>query len=119
MTWVLFALANIATVAYSLVVINDALMAAIFVLNFLGCLTIVVMIAKKRIGSPAGALGANVYDSLIATLLRRLMSAWRRSAEKHLQMHLMLTLPSNRVRFGEGYLSAIDDKYRHHPYIRE
>jgi hypothetical protein len=40
-TWALFTLANAATVTYAIFVINDLLMAGMFMLNLLGCLTIV------------------------------------------------------------------------------
>jgi hypothetical protein len=47
-TWTLFSMANTATVAYALLVIDDRLMAAVFALNLLGCLTIVVIIGKTN-----------------------------------------------------------------------
>jgi hypothetical protein len=48
-TWVLFAAANIATVAYALAVADDRLVALVFGLNTLGCLVIVALTTVKRI----------------------------------------------------------------------
>jgi hypothetical protein len=48
-TWVLFLMANVTTVTYSLVVTSDAVMASVFGLNVLGCLMICALIVKKRI----------------------------------------------------------------------
>jgi hypothetical protein len=49
-TWVLFAAANVATIVYALAVADDCLVAAIFALNAVGCLAIVVLTAMKRAG---------------------------------------------------------------------
>lgn len=119
MTWSLFALANAATVAYALVVIDDPLMAAIFVLNLLGCLTIVVMIAKRRLDSSSGTVDGSNRTSSGPTPLQRLRLAYRRHAEERLRLHLRLTLPAHKFKRYQSYGSAIDDKYRHHPYVRE
>jgi hypothetical protein len=110
-TWVLFTLANAATVAYALVVIDDQLMAGIFVLNLLGCLTIVVMIAKRRIYSSVESPGN--------TLPERWMLAWRRRAEERLAIHLRLTLPTGRMKDRMADSPSIKDRYRHHPLVRE
>ena len=109
-TWTLFALANAATVAYAVVVLNDLLMAGVFTLNLIGCAAIVVLIARKRIAPGSG-------------LFERLMQSWRRRAQKRLDLHLQLTLPSKPRRYRAedspfGSPSR-DDKYRHHPNIRE
>ena len=54
-TCALFTLANAATVTYAIFVINDLLMAGVFMLNLLGCLTIVcddrkeACLASKRL----------------------------------------------------------------------
>jgi hypothetical protein len=47
-TWTLFASANIATVAYALVVAGDRLVALIFALNTIGCASIALMTTLKR-----------------------------------------------------------------------
>ena len=47
-TWLLFAAANLATVSYALTAANDAPMAIMFMLNTLGCLTIVGFTVWKR-----------------------------------------------------------------------
>jgi uncharacterized protein with PQ loop repeat len=49
MTWVMFAAANVATVAYALIVARDFVVAAVFALNTFGCLVIVVMTALRRL----------------------------------------------------------------------
>jgi hypothetical protein len=48
-TWALFAASNIATVGYALIVAGDRVVAAVFAVNAVGCLAIVVMTAVKRI----------------------------------------------------------------------
>jgi uncharacterized protein with PQ loop repeat len=47
-TWMLFAFANAATVAYALLVANDMLVAVIFTLNAIGCLGVAALTAAKR-----------------------------------------------------------------------
>jgi hypothetical protein len=49
MTWALFAAANIATVWYVLATSGDLLIAAMFSLNTVGCLTIVTQTMVKRL----------------------------------------------------------------------
>lgn len=118
-TWALFTLANAATVTYALLVINDALMAGVFVLNLLGCLIIVIMIAKRRIYSSVESLSGRDRETSGDTLLERWALAWRRRAEKRLEVHLRLTLPADGMTDREAKGSSIVDRYRHHPYIRE
>jgi hypothetical protein len=48
LTWALFAASNAATVGYALIVVNDRIVAFVFVLNAFGCLAIVAMIVFKR-----------------------------------------------------------------------
>ena len=48
LTWVLFAAANFAPVAYALAVTNDLLVAGIFTLNAFGCLAVAGLTAAKR-----------------------------------------------------------------------
>jgi hypothetical protein len=121
-TWTLFTLANGATVAYALLVINDPLMAGVFGLNLLGCLTIVAIIGKKRIFLLSASSNMIAKrDSMDHGMLKRLMLAWRRSAQKRLELHLKLTIPAYRPIHNDAPfldLSA-DDRYRHHPYIRD
>jgi hypothetical protein len=75
-TWTLFSMANAATVAYALLVINDPLMAGVFVLNLLGGLTIVAIIGKKRIFSlPASSSMIASRDSVDHGMPGRLMLA--------------------------------------------
>ena len=121
-TWTLFSMANAATVAYALLVINDPLMAGIFVLNLLGCLTIVAIIGKKRI------FPLSASSDVIATrdpaplgIPGRLMQAWRRSKQKRLELHLRLTIPANRLKHYDTLFSTppAGDRYRHHPYVRD
>ena len=49
-TWLLFSAANIATVSYAMIVSHDAVMATIFALNAVGCLTIVGLTMWRRAG---------------------------------------------------------------------
>jgi hypothetical protein len=49
-TWTLFATANLATVSYALIVVDDAALAIAFALNTLGCVAIVGLTVWKRIG---------------------------------------------------------------------
>ena len=49
-TWSLFAAANLATMSYALTAANDVAMAIMFLLNTLGCLTVVGFTAWKRFG---------------------------------------------------------------------
>jgi hypothetical protein len=121
-TWTLFTLANAATVAYALLVINDPLMACVFGLNLLGCLTIVAIIGKKRIFSLSASSNMIAErDSMDHGMLKRLMLAWRRSAQKRLELHLKLTIPAYRpIHHDAPFLDlSADDRYRHHPYIRD
>ena len=48
LTWVLFAVSNLSTVAYAVVVVDDWRMAAIFGVNMLCCLFIVGLTVYKR-----------------------------------------------------------------------
>jgi hypothetical protein len=121
-TWTLFTLANGATVAYALLVINDPLMAGVFGLNLLGCLTIVAIIGKKRIFSLSASSNMIAErDSMDHGMLKRLMLAWRRSAQKRLELYLKLTIPAYRpIHHDAPFLDlSADDRYRHHPYIRD
>jgi hypothetical protein len=121
-TWTLFTLANGATVAYALLVINDPLMAGVFGLNLLGCLTIVAIIGKKRIFLLSASSNMIAKrDSMDHGMLKRLMLAWRRSAQKRLELHLKLTIPAYRpIHHDAPFLDlSADDRYRHHPYIRD
>jgi hypothetical protein len=116
-TWTLFSTANAATVAYALFVINDPLMAGIFLLNLLGCLVIVAIIARKRFFSVTTAGRGSVDDRMPG----RLMQAWRRSKQKHLELHLRLTVPGGRLKRHEALFPMFpaNDRYRHHPCIRD
>jgi hypothetical protein len=121
-TWTLFTLANGATVAYALLVINDPLMAGVFGLNLLGCLTIVAIIGKKRIFSLSASSNMIAErDSMDHGMLKRLMLARRRSAQKRLELYLKLTIPAYRlIHHDAPFLDlSADDRYRHHPYIRD
>jgi hypothetical protein len=121
-TWTLFTLANGATVAYALLVINDPLMAGVFGLNLLGCLTIVAIIGKKRIFLLSASSNMIAErDSMDHGMLKRLMLAWRRSAQKRLELYLKLTIPAYRpIHHDAPFLDlSADDRYRHHPYIRD
>jgi len=121
-TWTLFSLANAATVAYALFVINDTLMAGVFALNLLGCLTIVAIIGKKRIFSlPARADMIAEPDPVNSGIFKRLMLAWQRSKQNRLELHLRMTIPADRLKhYGEPFSALpVDDRYRHHPYIRD
>ncbi len=121
-TWTLFTLANGATVAYALLVINDPLMASVFGLNLLGCLTIVAIIGKKRIFSLSASSNMIAErDSMDHGMLKCLMLAWRRSAQKRLELYLKLTIPAYRpIHHDAPFLDlSADDRYRHHPYIRD
>jgi hypothetical protein len=155
-TWALFTLANAATVTYAIFVINDLLMAGMFMLNLLGCLTIVLMIAKKRVlhrsASSLGTLpysGSDILGVVSSSskcpsenakavskghgaetdrvprkgVFERLMLAWQSRAQSQLDLHLKLMLPGKRVRYPpddtQFWRPPRDDKYRHHPNIRE
>ena len=48
-TWILFAFANVATVAYALLVANDRLVAVIFTLNAIGCVGVAALTIAKRL----------------------------------------------------------------------
>jgi len=119
-TWTLFTLANAATVAYALLVINDHLMAGLFALNLLGCLAIVVLIGKKRLFSASSRRIAG-HDPVDHGMFKRLLLAWRRSAQKRLELHLRLTLPASRLKRWQSPFSDLSaaDRYRHHPYVRD
>jgi hypothetical protein len=109
MTWTLFTLANFATVAYASLVANDPLLAGIFAMNSLGCLTIVVMIAKKRIYSsmrPSGTSGASPE-----TLLERLLSAWRHRTQRRLELHLRLLLPAKGVKLLDESAHPLNERH--------
>jgi hypothetical protein len=49
LTWFMFTAANIATVSYAITVSSDLMVAGVFALNALGCLTITVLIAVRRV----------------------------------------------------------------------
>lgn len=101
-TWALFAMANVATVSYALVVSHDLLVASVFSLNALGCSGIVVLIASKRIEHDIKN-GIPILTSLVATArrdLRRIVDCLAdmrlKSAKRRLEIELWLTLPGAR-----------------------
>ena len=47
-TWSLFAISHLATVVYALVVVADLVMAVVFAINMLACVTIVGLTSWKR-----------------------------------------------------------------------
>src|SRR4030095_9243660 len=49
LTWIMFTAANLATVSYALTVSCDMVVAGVFALNALGCLTIATLITVRRI----------------------------------------------------------------------
>jgi hypothetical protein len=49
LTWIMFTAANLATVSYALTVSSDLVVAVVFALNALGCLTIATLITVRRI----------------------------------------------------------------------
>jgi hypothetical protein len=119
-TWTLFSMANAATVAYALLVINDPLMAGIFLLNLLGCLIIVAIITRKRFFSlPAVTIAGRNSDD--HRMPERLMRAWQRSKQRRLELHLRLTVPGSRLKRYETLFPVFpaNDRYRHHPCIRD
>jgi hypothetical protein len=60
------------------------------------------------------------HDCADHGILKRLLLAWRRSAQKRLELHLRLTLPTSGRRRGGPFLEfSADDRFRHHPYIRD
>lgn len=121
-TWVLFSLANAATVAYAIIVVSDFLMASVFFLNLTGCLLIAAIIGKKRyLSRPTSREGIAGQDFSVRRVFRRLMLAWRRRAQKRLELHLKLTVPTRRLaKHDSTFLNLSgDDKYRHHPYVRD
>ena len=63
-TWLLFAAANIATVAYALAVADDRLVAFVFGLNAVGCLAIVALTAIMRARATQRAMLAAQVASL-------------------------------------------------------
>jgi hypothetical protein len=119
-TWTWFSLANAATVAYALLVINDPLMAGVFLLNLLGCLIIVAIIARKRFFSfPTITIAGR--NAVGRRMLGRVMQAWRQSKQKRLELHLRLTVPGSRLKRYETLFPVFpaNDRYRHHPCIRD
>lgn len=50
LTWLLFAVANLSTVAYAIIVVHDWRMAAIFSVNMVCCLCITGLTVYKRAG---------------------------------------------------------------------
>jgi hypothetical protein len=54
-------------------------------------------------------------------MLKRLMLAWQRSKQNRLELHLRLTIPAGRLKHYDALFPALsaDDRYRHHPYIRD
>jgi len=54
-TWTMFTAANLATVSYSLTISSDRVVAAVFALNALCCLTITCLIACRRLALPVSA----------------------------------------------------------------
>jgi hypothetical protein len=109
MTWMLFLSANAATVTYALAVIDDPVMAGIFLLNSIGCLIIVILIARKRMMRslvahnheiPHGHARAGIRTSPHSSITRIfgiLMRTWRRRAQRRLDLHLKFMLPSRRA----------------------
>lgn len=115
-TWTLFSLANAATVAYALLVINDPLMAGIFLSNLLGCLIIVVIIARKRFFQLPRVTIAR-RNSVDHRMLGRLLRAWQRSKQKRLELHLRLTVFGGQLK-RHGTLFPVfpaNDRCRHPP----
>jgi hypothetical protein len=55
-TWGLFTLANVATVSYALTISGDLVIAGVFALNAIGCLSIVALTTRKRIALAKGVL---------------------------------------------------------------
>jgi uncharacterized protein with PQ loop repeat len=55
-TWSLFALSHFSTVAYALIALDDARMAAIFAANLAACLLVLGLTAWKRALSPSSPL---------------------------------------------------------------
>lgn len=51
-TWSMFFAANLATVSYAQIIVQDVTMAAIFGLNALGCLAIIGLTGWKRLYHP-------------------------------------------------------------------
>ncbi len=51
LTWVLFAVSNLSTVAYAILVVDDWRMAAVFTLNMVCCLCIIGLTVYKRAGT--------------------------------------------------------------------
>jgi hypothetical protein len=101
-TWTLFMAANIATVSYAIAVSSDLLVATVFSLNALGCLSIVVLIVIKRVAAArsAPALAGEIVQELshwtilAMKLYGPLQRFWLRSAKRRLEIELRLTLPS-------------------------
>lgn len=55
LTWLMFAVSHLSTVAYALVVVEDGPMAAIFGVNMLCCLLIIALTCYKRALAAGGA----------------------------------------------------------------
>jgi hypothetical protein len=83
----------------------------------LGYLNIMTIMGRKRILS----LPASRCDRADHGMLARLMLAWRRNRQKQLELHLMLTTPSHRWKRRDTLFSnsLADDRYRHHPHVRD
>jgi hypothetical protein len=90
--------------------------------SVLGYLTIRTIIGRKRIFPlPASSDRVIRRDRADHGMLARLMLAWRRNRQMQLELHLKLTTPSYRWKRGDTPFStpAADDRYRHHPYVRD
>jgi len=64
LTWIMFTAANLATVSYALTVSCDLIVAGVFALNALGCLTITTLIAMRRMArfQPVRSALSNFMD---------------------------------------------------------
>jgi hypothetical protein len=102
-------------------IINDPLIAGIFLLNLLGCLVIVGIIGKKRFFSLPTSSNTIAAQSVDHGLPRRLMLAWQRTKQRRLERHLQLTITANRLkRYNALFpIASAGDRYRHHPYMRD
>jgi hypothetical protein len=77
---------------------------------------------KKRI-FPLAARSNGIArpDPVNPGIFKRLMLAWQRSKQNRLELHLRLTIPAGRLKHHAALFPALlaDDRYRHHPYIRD
>jgi hypothetical protein len=78
--------------------------------------------SKKRI-FPLAAHSDGIArpDPVNPGIFKRLMLAWQRSKQNRLELHLRLTIPVGRLKYYGAPFPAlhVDDRYRHHPYIRD